>query len=433
VFFRAPSPRSKSNTALTNFSALFGRTSTSQTVWAQFISDPLDGAQTVDGDANIVVAGLEGGNTEDLHISFVLRLVSNDGSVVRGVHASWQTTGTEFATTQQTRIVGGRAITSTAAQDGDRLVMEVGFHGVTPANSTNNTLRFGDPSATSNFALTSGLTTDLVPWWRHDPLGGSPELVFQSATNIDASGSPVATLSAFASGTAEQIFQASGSPVATLSAFASGTASITEFVASGAPVATLSAFASGTAVQTFSASGSPVATLSAFASGTASNVGHIASGSPVATLSAFASGTAVNTPPEIIPHVPAKGGRARRIVVRRELERPQEPQKKRRRSNRPVPVFEAQERPVEPLEGLPEVTPLQIDPEVWQRILTVTRVMEPPQAPEPETFEPIGDIEARLVQHFLETAVGATPPELELDIDSEDIPFLLKRFLRLGR
>jgi hypothetical protein len=88
---------------------------------------------------------------------------------------------------------------------------------------------------------------------------------------------------------------------------------------------------------------------------------------------------------------------------------------------------------VEPLEGLPEVTPLQIDPEVWQRILTVTRVMEPPQAPEPETFEPIGDIEARLVQHFLETAVGATPPELELDIDSEDIPFLLKRFLRLGR
>ena len=111
------------------------------------------------------------------------------------------------------------------------------------------------------------------------------------------SGSPVATLSKTASGTATQTFNASGSPVATLSKTASGTATL-KFNASGSQVGTLSSTASGTAVQTFNASGSPVGTLSATASGTATMTpdppGPVSgSGSPVATLSTTASGTAV--------------------------------------------------------------------------------------------------------------------------------------------
>ena len=36
---------------------------------------------------------------------------------------------------------------------------------MTPANGLNVTWRFGDPTGTADFALTSGLTTDLDPWW----------------------------------------------------------------------------------------------------------------------------------------------------------------------------------------------------------------------------------------------------------------------------
>lgn len=118
-----------------------------------------------------------------------------------------------------------------------------------------------------------------------------------AAIHITGSGSPVATLSPTASGTAVQTFNASGSPVKTLSSTASGTA-VQKFNASGSPVATLSSFASGsTAVQTFNASGSPLATLSATAAGTATMTpdapaGFTGSGSPVATLSPTATGAA---------------------------------------------------------------------------------------------------------------------------------------------
>jgi hypothetical protein len=248
-FYRAPSPRTKSNTPLTDFSAIFGSTSTGQTCWGQFITDPLDGAQTIDGDMNIVVAGLEANAANDVHIAFICWVLKPDGTS-RGELCSWLTTGTEFTTARQTRIVLGRAITALACQHGDRIVMEVGLHGVTPANATNNTLRFGDPSATADFAATSGLTTDLVPWWRHDPLGAT-ELVFQTpgATgtgDIDTAGvssTGAGKAGAIGSGTAQQ---AGLSTTAAGKAGAIGSGSITPAGLSSAGAGALSISGTGT-------------------------------------------------------------------------------------------------------------------------------------------------------------------------------------------
>ena len=62
-----------------------------------------------------------------------------------------------------TRIRAATAITGFSAAAGDRLVLEIGIHGVTPANEIMQ-MRIGDPTAAADFALTAALTTDLCPW-----------------------------------------------------------------------------------------------------------------------------------------------------------------------------------------------------------------------------------------------------------------------------
>jgi hypothetical protein len=163
-FTRFPTSTTKQNTPLTDITALFGATTTSQTCWRQWITDQLDSDQTISGTVSIVVRGLEANLAEDCHLAFSLRAIT-PSLAVRGTLALQHAAATEWAVTAQTRIFSGLAITSTPCLAGDRLVMEVGMHGVTPANANNLTMRFGDPTAVADFALTSGLTTDLVPWW----------------------------------------------------------------------------------------------------------------------------------------------------------------------------------------------------------------------------------------------------------------------------
>ena len=181
-FTHWPAPRSKTNTALTNVAALFGSTATSQTCWRSFVTEALDVNQTINGTVSIVLAGLEGAAQEDAHLAFVLRVMQGDTSTERGLLLVQHAAATEFTTAQQTRIFSTVALSSVSALAGDRIVMEVGIHGVTPANANNITLRFGDPTGTADFALTSGLTTDLVPW-------------FELSTNVTFAGAPL-TISA---------------------------------------------------------------------------------------------------------------------------------------------------------------------------------------------------------------------------------------------
>jgi hypothetical protein len=180
----------KSNTALTNLSSVFGSTATGQTRYYCGVTDTLDVAQTISGTISMVIGKCAETTTNgDAHLAFNARVVTGVG-VHRASLASVMTTSTEFPliAAAATRIHSAVALTSFAAAAGDRLVIEIGIHGVTPANEVMQ-MRVGDPTGSADFALTAALTTDLVPWVEfsqnltfgsppaggdnHDPMGKS--------------------------------------------------------------------------------------------------------------------------------------------------------------------------------------------------------------------------------------------------------------------
>jgi hypothetical protein len=213
--------------------------------------------------------------------------------------------------------------------------------------------------------------------------------------DVTGSGSPVATLSAFADGEAEQTFEASGAAVATLSAFADGEAEQT-FEASGSPTATLSATAAGVAEQTFEASGSPVATLSATASGTAfSDDDTTASGAATTSLSAFASGAATMTPAP-------RTRRARGFLIVEDAEREE-------KEDEPEAPAVVEADPLPTLIDIPAVELAEFNRAQWQSILTRSHVPPRPKKlqvpveielgePEIEFVEPLEDDDEDLLE-----------------------------------
>jgi hypothetical protein len=164
----------KANTALTTTTLTWPATATQQWCWWQFQTDTLaSGYSFTTSDTISMVVGkcAETTTSGDSHLAFSLRVVSGDGATVRGTLLLFHATSTEYplVASAATRIHSARAFTSAiAAQAGDRLILEVGLHGLTPA-AENVQMRIGDPSATADFALTAALTTDLCSWWEVSP------------------------------------------------------------------------------------------------------------------------------------------------------------------------------------------------------------------------------------------------------------------------
>jgi hypothetical protein len=139
----------------------------------QFTSDPLDGDQTISGTVSIVLRTNESVATADAFLQLVIRVVDERGGTVRGTLFAGQTqtsvvstddaNNQEFATTQTTRIATV-TLSSVAALDTDRLVIEVGARGVASGTGWTFAHRFGRDEGVADFALDAGLTTDLNPW-----------------------------------------------------------------------------------------------------------------------------------------------------------------------------------------------------------------------------------------------------------------------------
>lgn len=166
----------KANVAFEN--RQIGETSASATydvLFHQYVSDNMD-AQLIDGSFSGVVRAMQSAAAADDSLQVMVRVASEDGTVERAVlyggHAAALNTtagalGQEFAvTTPATRVIpAGTALTSYTCVSGDRLVIEIGYRSHDTATTARNSiLRFGDPTATADFALTAGLTTDLCPW-----------------------------------------------------------------------------------------------------------------------------------------------------------------------------------------------------------------------------------------------------------------------------
>lgn len=163
---RLPTKTTKQDTALTSSNRTWPSTSTQQWCWYQYQSEQLAEAHswTTADTVSMVMKCNQTTSSGDSHLAYIIRVVSEDGTVERGVIGLYHATSTEL-TIAATRIHSARTNGATAfnSQVGDRIIIELGVHGVTPAAESIQ-MRVGDPTATSDFALTSGLTTDLCPW-----------------------------------------------------------------------------------------------------------------------------------------------------------------------------------------------------------------------------------------------------------------------------
>jgi hypothetical protein len=246
------------------------------------------------------------------------------------------------------------------------------------------------------------------------------EVDFIQGAGSTGSGSPVKTLSKTASGTASQKFSGDGTAFKTLVATTPTDTASQRFNASGTAARLLSAFAAGTASEKFSGSGTPSRRLSAFAMGLVSgSEDAVGFGSPVATLHPYAIGTAYSRG---IPSR-ARGGGKIRFIGEPDLK----PEIKKRKRPKPKPAPEAKPLADHVLE-LPMVAPPGVDPGAWRQAVMAARPLRRPQKPETKAPEkPRGTIEDQLLQHFL-LMIGA--PALA---DDDDLPFMLKRFLQVGK
>lgn len=139
-------------------------TTTQDILCNQFVSDPIP-PQRFDTSVlvSMVIRVLESAATANVNLAGVIYVVSQDGQTVRGTLASSFGGGAEFATTAATRIIPQSAVTALTTLPGDRIVAEIGGHATGPTAATTYTMRQGN-SASSDFALTAALTTDLNPW-----------------------------------------------------------------------------------------------------------------------------------------------------------------------------------------------------------------------------------------------------------------------------
>lgn len=153
--------------ALTDFGGITIPITTTQDILvAQFVSDPLSSCRIDNRNFSMIVGKCsENATTNNAHLAYSLRVLSNDGTVSRGRVRSSFATITEFPLTASaaTRIISAGACTPVTVQNGDRLCLEVGIRANAPTAAGTGSMRFGIGQV-ADFALTSGLTTDLNSW-----------------------------------------------------------------------------------------------------------------------------------------------------------------------------------------------------------------------------------------------------------------------------
>jgi hypothetical protein len=176
-FTTLPMSGTKTNTALANGSARSkGSTAQPSTRLDRVYVGPQIGAQTITGTFSAVFMGAESGITDGSWLDIHIKIVSSDGQTVRGTlyagspanasgtgtgadNGEWPKTGSDA-----TRIKNALTLTSVTALNGDRVVIEMGWKADSSSSAGTTYLRYGDPTATSDYALTGGLTTSGTPW-----------------------------------------------------------------------------------------------------------------------------------------------------------------------------------------------------------------------------------------------------------------------------
>lgn len=197
----------RQQTAMTNKATAQTATAAgSRSLSRQFVSDPIAAQTLAAGTVKGTIRALESAVNDNVDVvSLAIYVFSNDGNTLRGTVLALGNYGpvAEFNTTlRNKRSADGDATSSVVAQDGDRLVFEIGFGNTTIGTSINATLNYGDNSATDLADNETGTTADnpfielsidvvfladrlyrnailatsgLVAYWPMDELTGSPQ------------------------------------------------------------------------------------------------------------------------------------------------------------------------------------------------------------------------------------------------------------------
>lgn len=183
TFARTPMGTSQAGSALTDTGFCSALTNASQeSVIHQCVSSQtLDVNQTITGTASFVLRGRENSGTNNCHIGLALRVVKPDGTD-RGTLLYYNSSGSEWGTGFRTRIISAASLSSVNALAGDYIVADILALQFSPAAAPQLDYTFGAPNdGTADFALTSNLTTNLVPWIEFSqnltfgtPGGGTP-------------------------------------------------------------------------------------------------------------------------------------------------------------------------------------------------------------------------------------------------------------------
>ena len=143
-------------------------TTTQDILARQFVSGPIPPTNFKTTDTiSAIVRCVESATTINASLAIVVKIVSQDGSIVRGTLYSNFNIDSEFPASgsDATRIMNSVNISALQTLPGDRIVIEVGVHAAAPSAGGTASVRFGNNSTSGDFAMTSGLTTDLNPWF----------------------------------------------------------------------------------------------------------------------------------------------------------------------------------------------------------------------------------------------------------------------------
>lgn len=190
---RTPTSKTKRGSAYTRIGS-GGESSTAQSngLTMQMISPPLEGNQTISGTIKGIIMSAESNAAADMVAQMVVRVVSGDGSTVRGTLLAADNSGTlvsEFGTTWQSRKypkaypVGGATLTPVNALNGDRILIEFGSRALnTLATAYSDGQEVGSSTAPDRPEDETNTTSSTASPW----IEFSQDLVFHSFTSLGA-------------------------------------------------------------------------------------------------------------------------------------------------------------------------------------------------------------------------------------------------------
>jgi hypothetical protein len=147
-------PTATTNTALTSSTGA----SDNKELLGQFVSAPI-GVFNFNGTAVSLVVSCVRNTSNAPKLRVNIRLYHPDTTFTNILPPNFYDNA--YSGGGSTRIIpSGTAVANVTSQNGDRIVVEVGDSISTGGGAQ----RFGDPTASSDFALTTGLATDLRPW-----------------------------------------------------------------------------------------------------------------------------------------------------------------------------------------------------------------------------------------------------------------------------